>query len=89
MKPFLVKIRSLSIREVDAGSCNGCELEIHALNNAFYDLERDASPDEWLLTHSDGKGWEYRVRDPVGPLHGTMRSAPHYLSRRHCPILGE
>src|ERR1700758_3456306 len=32
--------RSLSIREVDAGSCNGCELEIHALNNAYYDLER-------------------------------------------------
>ena len=32
--------RSLSIREVDAGSCNGCELEIHALGNAFYDLER-------------------------------------------------
>jgi Ni,Fe-hydrogenase III small subunit len=31
---------SLSIREVDAGSCNGCELEIHALQNAFYDLER-------------------------------------------------
>lgn len=32
--------RSLSIREVDAGSCNGCELEIVALNNAVYDLER-------------------------------------------------
>jgi len=32
--------RSLSIRQVDAGSCNGCELEIHALNNPFYDLER-------------------------------------------------
>jgi Ni,Fe-hydrogenase III small subunit len=32
--------RSLAIREVDAGSCNGCELEIHALNNAVYDLER-------------------------------------------------
>ena len=32
--------RTLSIREVDAGSCNGCELEIHALNNVFYDLER-------------------------------------------------
>ena len=32
--------RSLAIREVDAGSCNGCELEIHALNNAIYDLER-------------------------------------------------
>jgi Ni,Fe-hydrogenase III small subunit len=32
--------RSLSIRELDAGSCNGCELEINALGNAFYDLER-------------------------------------------------
>ena len=32
--------RSLSIRQVDAGSCNGCELEIHALANAVYDLER-------------------------------------------------
>ena len=32
--------RSLSIREVDAGSCNGCELEIHALQNVVYDLER-------------------------------------------------
>ncbi|WP_213774065.1 NADH-quinone oxidoreductase subunit NuoB [Bradyrhizobium sp. dw_78] len=32
--------RSLSIREVDAGSCNGCELEIQALGNAYYDLER-------------------------------------------------
>src|ERR1700751_4540512 len=32
--------RSLAIRQVDAGSCNACELEIHALNNAFYDIER-------------------------------------------------
>ena len=32
--------RALCIRAVDAGSCNGCELEIHALSNAFYDLER-------------------------------------------------
>lgn len=32
--------RSLAIREVDAGSCNGCELEIRALENAYYDLER-------------------------------------------------
>ena len=30
----------ITIREVDAGSCNGCELEIHALNNAVYDVER-------------------------------------------------
>jgi Ni,Fe-hydrogenase III small subunit len=32
--------RSLAIREIDAGSCNGCELEIHALNNVVYDIER-------------------------------------------------
>ena len=31
--------RSLSIREVDAGSCNACELEVHALNNPYYNLE--------------------------------------------------
>ena len=31
---------SLAIRQVDAGSCNGCELEIHALNNPYYDIER-------------------------------------------------
>lgn len=30
---------ALSIRMVDAGSCNGCELEIHALNNAYYNIE--------------------------------------------------
>ena len=32
--------RSLAIRHVDAGSCNGCELEIHAANSAHYNLER-------------------------------------------------
>jgi Ni,Fe-hydrogenase III small subunit len=32
--------RSLHIREVDAGSCNGCEIEIVALSNPYYDLER-------------------------------------------------
>jgi Ni,Fe-hydrogenase III small subunit len=31
--------RALCIRQVDAGSCNGCELEIHALNNALYNIE--------------------------------------------------
>ena len=60
--------RSLSIREVDAGSCNGCELEIHALNNAFYDLERlglrfVASP-----RHAD-------VLMVTGPVTKNMREA--------------
>jgi NADH-quinone oxidoreductase B subunit len=32
--------RSLAIREVDAGSCNGCEVEVNALTNAIYDIER-------------------------------------------------
>ncbi len=32
--------RSLAIREVDAGSCNGCEVEVAALNNPIYDIER-------------------------------------------------
>ena len=32
--------KSLAIRMVDAGSCNGCELEMHAINNCFYDVER-------------------------------------------------
>jgi len=31
--------RALAIRQVDAGSCNGCELEIHALNNPYYNIE--------------------------------------------------
>ena len=37
----LLKIlgRALAIRQVDAGSCNGCELEIHALSNPYYNLE--------------------------------------------------
>ncbi len=32
--------RSLSIREVDAGSCNGCEVEVNALTNVVHDIER-------------------------------------------------
>jgi len=31
--------RALAIRQIDAGSCNGCELEIHELNNTYYNLE--------------------------------------------------
>ena len=31
--------RALTIREVDAGSCNACELEVHAMNNPYYNLE--------------------------------------------------
>src|ERR1700745_1670263 len=58
----------LSIREVDAGSCNGCELEIHALNNAFYDLERFGLRFVASPRHAD-------VLLVTGPLTRNMREA--------------
>jgi len=60
--------RSLSIREVDAGSCNGCELEIHALNNAFYDLERFGLKFVASPRHAD-------VLLVTGPVTKNMREA--------------
>ena len=60
--------RSLSIREVDAGSCNGCELEIHALNNAFYDLERFGLRFVASPRHAD-------VLMVTGPVSKNMRQA--------------
>jgi len=60
--------RSLSIREVDAGSCNGCELEIHALNNAFYDLERFGLRFVASPRHAD-------VLLVTGPVTTNMREA--------------
>ena len=60
--------RSLSIREVDAGSCNGCELEIHALSNVFYDLERFGLRFVASPRHAD-------VLLVTGPLTRNMREA--------------
>jgi len=60
--------RSLAIREVDAGSCNGCELEIHALNNAFYDLERFGLRFVASPRHAD-------VLLVTGPVTHNMREA--------------
>jgi len=60
--------RSLSIRAVDAGSCNGCELEIHALNNAFYDLERFGIRFVASPRHAD-------VLLVTGPVTRNMREA--------------
>src|SRR5262245_31005653 len=60
--------RSLAIREVDAGSCNGCELEIHALNNAIYDLERFGLRFVASPRHDD-------VLLVTGPLTLNMREA--------------
>src|ERR1700681_225451 len=60
--------RSLSIREVDAGSCNGCELEIHALNNAYYDVERFGLRFVASPRHAD-------VLMVTGPVTTNMREA--------------
>ena len=60
--------RSLSIREIDAGSCNGCELEIHALSNAFYDLERFGLRFVASPRHAD-------VLLVTGPVTKNMREA--------------
>src|SRR5438067_11290754 len=60
--------RSLAIRHVDAGSCNGCELEIHALGNAFYDLERFGLRFVASPRHAD-------VLLVTGPVTKNMREA--------------
>jgi Ni,Fe-hydrogenase III small subunit len=60
--------RSLSIRAVDPGSCNGCELEIHALNNPFYDLERFGLRFVASPRHAD-------VLLVTGPVTANMREA--------------
>jgi Ni,Fe-hydrogenase III small subunit len=60
--------RSLSIREVDAGSCNGCELEINALSNVFYDLERFGLRFVASPRHAD-------VLLVTGPVTKNMREA--------------
>ncbi len=65
--------RSLAIRAVDAGSCNGCELEIHALNNAFHDLERFGLHFVASPRHAD-------VLMVTGPVTKNMREA---LARTH------
>ena len=60
--------RSIAIREVDAGSCNGCELEIHALANAFYDVERFGIRFVASPRHAD-------VLLVTGPVTHNMREA--------------
>src|SRR6185312_4121635 len=65
--------RSLSIREIDAGSCNGCELELHALNNAYYDVERFGIRFVASPRHAD-------VLLVTGPVTKNMREA---LERVH------
>ena len=70
--------KSLAIRQVDAGSCNGCELEIHALNNPYYDIERFGIHFVASPRHAD----MLLVTGPVSrhmqaALQRTYEAAPH------------
>jgi Ni,Fe-hydrogenase III small subunit len=67
--------RSLAIRQVDAGSCNGCELEINALNSVVYDLERFGLRFVASPRHAD-------VLLVTGPLTRNMKEA--LLRTRAC-----
>jgi Ni,Fe-hydrogenase III small subunit len=60
--------RGLAIREVDAGSCNGCELEVNALGNSYYDLERFGLRFVASPRHAD-------VLLVTGPVARNMREA--------------
>jgi Ni,Fe-hydrogenase III small subunit len=60
--------RSLAIREIDAGSCNGCELEIHAISNPVYDAERFGLKFVASPRHAD-------VLLVTGPVTWNMRQA--------------
>lgn len=65
--------RALAIREVDAGSCNGCELEINALNNPVYDVERFGLKFVASPRHAD-------ILLVTGPVTWNMKEA---LERTH------
>ncbi len=60
--------RSLSIREVDAGSCNGCELEVNAMAGVLYDMERFGLRIVASPKHAD-------VLLVTGPVSRNMREA--------------
>lgn len=67
MSPFR---RSLGIRHVVCGSCNGCEHEMNALNNAFYDITQDGWDVVASPRHAD-------VVTVTGPMTEAMREAAH------------
>jgi Ni,Fe-hydrogenase III small subunit/ferredoxin len=84
--------RSLHIRHVDAGSCNGCESELQALNNPFYNLHRlgiffTASPrfaDLLLVTGPV----TYAMRDPLRATHDSMPEPRWVMAVGTCAVSG-
>jgi formate hydrogenlyase subunit 7 len=84
--------RSLHIRHVDAGSCNGCESELQALNNPFYNLHRlgiffTPSPrfaDLLLVTGSV----TYAMRDPLNEAYLAMPEPRFVMAVGTCAVSG-
>jgi Ni,Fe-hydrogenase III small subunit len=84
--------RSLAIREVDAGSCNACEVEVNSLSNAVHDLERFglrivASPrhaDLLLITGPVTRNME----NPLLSAHHAAPERPIVVAMGTCAISG-
>lgn len=84
--------RSLHIRHVDAGSCNGCESELQALNNPYYNLHRlgiffTPSPrfaDLLLVTGSV----TYAMRDPLLETYNAMPEPRWVMATGTCAVSG-
>jgi len=84
--------RSLHIRHVDAGSCNGCESELSALNNSFYDMERlgfffTASPRKADLLLITGPV-TYAMRDVVIETYQAMPKPCWVMAVGTCAVSG-
>jgi|GEM_PF-1050633 len=76
--------KSLGIRHLSCGSCNGCEHEMSALNNAYYDITRDGWDIVASPRHAD-------VITVTGPMTETMRNASRdtiEATSRPCVVLG-
>jgi Ni,Fe-hydrogenase III small subunit/NAD-dependent dihydropyrimidine dehydrogenase PreA subunit len=84
--------RSLHVRHVDAGSCNGCESELQALNNPFYNLHRlgiffTASPrfaDLLLVTGPV----TYAMHEPLRAAHEAMPEPRWVMAVGTCAVSG-
>ncbi|MGN8200387.1 NADH-quinone oxidoreductase subunit NuoB [Salinisphaera sp. RV14] len=84
--------RSLHIRHVDAGSCNGCESELQALNNPFYNLHRlgiffTASPRHADLLLVTGTV-TYAMRDALQATYEAMPEPRWVLATGTCAVSG-
>ena len=66
-------LRMASKYKVDAGSCNGCEMEIHAANNVFYVKEEDANAHDILMCVKDGE----LQKTPIGKGRGYRFGFPN------------